>query len=103
MKIQLKQITMYLAIALIIASVVIEVICQNDFAYIKKTTNEMLDVYINFQMTGQELAPQGSSIKNPKEKLVKSAKDIEHIIRLKSAQLVCLCAGIAFMVHGCCT
>ena len=41
MKIQLKQITMYLAIALIIASVVIEVICQNDFAYIQKTTNEM--------------------------------------------------------------
>ena len=53
-------------------------------------------------MTGQELAPQGSRIKNPKEKLVKSGKDIEHIVRLKSAQLVCLCAGIAFMVHGCC-
>lgn len=101
MKIQLKQITMYLAIALIIASVVIEVICQNDFAYIKKTTNDMLDVYVNVKMSGVETAEEPP--KDPTKKLVKSGKDIEHIVRLKSAQLVCLCAGIAFMVHGCCT
>ena len=94
----MKQITMILAFILLLASIVMEVICQNDFAYIKNTANRFMDAGISHMSSKQGDEPRIKQIKEA----VRTAKDTEHIIRLKSAQFVCLCTGIALMVHGCC-
>lgn len=43
MQIKMKQITMYLTIILLIASIVMEIICQSNFIFIQNTANKFID------------------------------------------------------------